>query len=355
MDTLDRYLVREFLVYFSIIWAILVVIFLAIDFFARYWDLGMSMQQVMQLYAYQAPSVFQQFLPVAALMTSLLILSTMSRQNEILALYLGGVSLWRLLSTFLAIVATLSTVLFLFFDSWVPYFEKRRVLLKQGIDPSSEEVLRYGNERFWYRSGSSIYHIGRLIPDRNTLEDINIYSLAANFQIQERTQAKLARYLNDRWVLEDGFSIVFPESRYPLSSMFRSREGAIPEKPGDFKTFRLEEPMMRLRDLRQYIDKNHTYGFDTTHSEVSYHERVALIFTPLIFVMFAVVLMTRAAKHQSVAKSIGLCFLIVFAYLLIFRIFLSLGRGGHIPAVMAGWLANGLFIIGVFVLMGRKA
>ncbi|MBI3293190.1 MAG: LptF/LptG family permease [Deltaproteobacteria bacterium] len=355
MDTLDRYLAREFFSYFFLVWAILATLFLSVDFFTRYWDLRMGLGQVFQLYAYQTPSVLQQFLPVAVLMASLLVLASMSRQNEILALYLSGVGLWRLVSTFVAIVATLSTICFLFFDNWVPYFEKKKVLLKQGLDTSDEQVLQFGNERFWYRSGQLFYNVGRYLPDRNILEDLNIYVLDGDFRVRERIQAKLARFLNDEWVLEDGFSVQYPpESHYPVSNAFKSRSGVIPEKPSDFKTLRVEEAMMPLKDLRHYINRNRSYGFDTTLPQVSYQERVALIFAPLIFVMFALALSTQALRHHSTGRMVGLCFLIVSVYLLFFRITISVGRGGHIPPILAGWSANALFLAASLLIMIKK-
>ena len=354
MDTLDRYLAREFFGYFFLVWAILVVLFLSVDFFTRYWDLRMGMGQVVQLYLYQAPSVLQQFLPVAVLMASLLVLATMSRQNEILALYLGGVGLWRLVSTFVAIVATLSTICFLFFDNWVPYFEKKKVLLKQGLDTSEEQVFLFGNERFWFRSGRVFYNVGRYLPDRNILEDLNIYVLDGHFKVYERVQARLARFLNDDWVLEDGFSVQYPESQYPISSAFKSRSGLIPEKPSDFRTLRVEEAMMPLKDLRHYINRNRSYGFDTTRPQVNYQERVALIFAPLVFVMFALALTTQALQHHSTSRMVGICFVIVSVYLLFFRISLSVGRGGHIPPILAGWSANALFLATSVIIMLKK-
>lgn len=353
MDILDRYILKEFLSYFLVVWAVLAVLFLAIDFFTRYWDLKLTIDRIAVLYLYQIPGVLQQFLPVAVLMATLLVLSTMSKQNEILALYLGGVSLWRLVSTFVAIVATLSTICFLFFDSWVPHFEKRRTLVRQGLNTADEHLLFFGNERFWYRSGGMIYNVGRYSPERNTLEDLNIYILDAQFQVYEQIQSRLARFVNEEWVLEDGWSVIYPNTQFPKIMAFDRRSGVIPEKPSDFKTLRLDESMMQLKDLRRYISRNRAYGFDTTAQQVNYHERVALVFSPLIFVLFAIALSTQARQHSSI-RSVSLCFVIIFAYLLLFRVFLSVGRGGHLPPVIAGWSVNGLFLLGAVSLIGKQ-
>ena len=80
--------------------------------------------KILELYLYKMPAALQQFVPVACLMATLLVLTNMSRQNEVLALYSSGIGTIRLLSTFVAAVATISTVSFLSFDNLVPAFAK---------------------------------------------------------------------------------------------------------------------------------------------------------------------------------------------------------------------------------------
>ena len=226
MDTLDRYLVKEFLLYFSVILMSLAFIYLGIDFLTKFWDIKMPLQQVAELYGYRLPAALQQFLPVACLMSVLLVLTSMSRQNELLALSAGGIGTLRLVSTFIAVVATLSTVGFLIFDPVVPAFAKRQVILTQGADAANAQNMTFYKNGFWYRTGNLIYNVGRLVPGTNTLEDINIYTLGSNFSMVERIHAKRAQYNGTDWILEDGFVINYPhETHFPSSSNFTTNRG----------------------------------------------------------------------------------------------------------------------------------
>jgi lipopolysaccharide export system permease protein len=331
------------------------MLYIAVDFLAHYWDLNLSLSNIVAFYLYQAPGVFQQFMPVACLMSVLLVLSAMSRQSEILALHVGGVSSLRVMATLLAITSVITVVTFVFFDSWVPFFEKKRALVRQGLDPSHEHLLLFGNQRFWYRTRKAIYNIGRYVPESNVLEDLNVYLLNDSFGIRERLSARRARYSNNDWILEEGFSVVYPESHFPIASSFESRTGLIPETPEDFKMLRFEETMMRLKDLRKYIERNQSYGLDTTEQQVNYHERMALVFTPLIFVLLAGALVISPLRSFSAVRSTGLCFAIVFTYLLLFRLSLSVGKGGSVPPVLAGWSTNAVFLaVAVMLIRKRK-
>lgn len=357
MDTLDRFLLREFFAFFFVILLGLAVLYLGVDFFGSFWGLKMPMAKVLELYAYKMPAAIQQFVPVACLMATLLVLSSMSRQNEILALYSSGVGTLRLVSTFIAVVAAVSTASFLVFDSLVPSLNKKQQMMARGLDPSSsqEQVMLSPGGGFWYRSGRLIYNVGSYVPETNTIEDLNVYLMSGTFQLLERIHARSAKYVNNDWVLENGFTIRYPhDSQFPLGKEFTTKQGVIPEKPSDFKTLKIQEEMMRLKDLRKFINRNVSYGLDTTAQQVHYHERVALVFTPLIFILLGIPFALKPLRTQSMAKSISFCFFVVFMYVLCFRMSLSIGRGGHIPPIVAGWAPNMLFLGAWALLVTRK-
>jgi len=354
MDTLDRFLLKEFLAYFVLVVAGLAILFLGIDFLSNFWKINLPLMRVLAIYGYKLPAAMQQFVPVACLMATLLVLSSMSRQNEILALYSSGIGTLRLISTFVAVIASISTFSFLAFDSLVPTFAKKEMLVRRGLDPASEYGPLLNLNGFWYRSGNLIYNVGRFSPETNTLDDVRVYFLSPTFKVVQMLRARQAVFTENDWMLQDGFEVQYPPENFPLPAKFEKRVGVIPEKPGDFKTFQVEDQTMRLRDLRRYIDRNKAYGLDTTSQQVTYHERLALVFTPLIFVLLGIPFAIKPLKSQSMPKSIAFCFVVVFIYLLMFRMSLSVGKGGHIPPVVAGWATNIVFLVVSLLLIIRR-
>ena len=141
MDTLDRSLIKEFIVYFVVILLSLAMLFLGIDFLTKFWSFNLPIGKVLEIYGYKMPGALQQFVPVACLMATLLVVSSLSRQNELMALYASGVSNLRLISTFVATVATVSTLSFLAFDAIVPTLAKRQALVSKGLDPDKLQDL----------------------------------------------------------------------------------------------------------------------------------------------------------------------------------------------------------------------
>lgn len=354
MDTLDKYLVKELIVYFILILCGVSILFLGVDFLSKFWSIQMPVSTVLTLYLYKIPEAVRQFVPVACLMATLLVISTMAKQNEVIALYASGISTIRIAATFIAVVAALSAISFLILDPLVPTLEKKRLLLEKGADTSEEALLSFNRDRFWYRSGMAIYNVGHFDQKKNILEDINLFILTPTGTIEKKIKAKRAVFKENDWNVENGHIIRYPESHFPTVETFLSQRGLIPEKPGDYKTLEIQPETMQLKELRKNIVRNRSYGLDTTRQQVSYHERISMVFTPIIFVLLGIAFVLKPLKTQSVAKGVAFCFLVVFIYLIIFRMMISVGKGGHLPPIIAGWTPNLIFLAIASIMIWKR-
>ena len=214
--------------------------------------------------------------------------------------------------------------------------------------------MEFNRDRFWYRSGKVIYNVGHFDPKTNILEDINLFVLGSSGEISQRIRAEKATYLNSDWVIEHGFTTSYSNSPFPVVESFEEKKGLIPEKPSDYKTLEVQPETMRLKELRKFISRNRNYGLDTTRQQVSYHERISMVFTPIIFVLLGIGFALKPLKTQSVAKGVGFCFVIVFIYLILFRLTVSVGKEGHIPPFLAGWTPNLVFLLIASAMIWRR-
>jgi lipopolysaccharide export system permease protein len=355
MDILDRYLVKEFVLYFFAIHFGLGVLGLSIDFLSHMWEVKLGLGRLFLLYGYKFPFYLQQFFPLAVLLATLVLLTSMSRQNEILALFAGGIGSFRIVSTLVAVVATISTFYFLAFDSWVPAFNGRRVFLEQGIEPAEQIVLSRPEGGFWYRSRNLVYNIGRYLPEKNRMEDVSIYFLDRHFRLSHKLHAQDANFNGQDWILNKGFMVRYPEPGFPERELFETLDSIIPEKPTDFKAIRVQEESMRLRELRRYLSTHDGSGLDTTATKVHYHERLAQVFSPLIFLLVAIPLGIQPMKSRTLMRNVAIAFMIALAYLAFSRLSISIGRGGFMPAYVAAWFPNVIFLGVSFFLLTKKS
>ncbi len=363
MDTLDKFLVKEFLTYFFFSWLGLALLAIGVDFFSNFWKLhfhestsavtqGVSALRLLVYYAYKMPAALQQFLPVATLLGVLLLFSTLSRQNEILALYSSGIGPWRPLSTLFAVLSVMSAVSFMLLDRLVPTCEKQQILMRLGKVESDNDSMLFGDAGLWYRSGKLVYSVHRFFPRENLLDSVVLYEVGDDFRLKGISYARVAQFTSHGWELRQGATVRFPQNHpFPTWAPFGKQNVVLPEKPGDFKAMRFDHALLQLRELRQTIRRDDRIGVDTTDERIQYHERLALVFTPFVFLLLAASFALRPIQTQTIAKNVGLCVLIVFVYLLSSKTLLSVGKGGHLSPFFAGWIPNfGFTLMGIGLL-----
>lgn len=346
-DTLDRYLLREFLSYYVLVHLGLVALFLGIDFFSNFWNMGQSLDRAAIIYLCKAPQAAQLFFPVALLLGVLLVTTNMARQNEILALFTNGFSVFRVASFFLSVGAVLSAFVFLACDSTLPFLNKRRVMLERNIDPSSAEAeaLFRGGTSGWYRGSRAIYSFGHYDEMGQKLLDVDLFVVTPSMYLPERMHAKEASFENNQWVLHDGFRVLYPRvDKFPVTEAFHSHPAPIDEQPKDFRELRRGEDTMRLQELRYSIERSRTAGLDSTSAQVVYHERIAAAFTPLVLLLLGLQFTLKPLRTASTPKSVALCFASAFVFFLLLRVSLSVARNGIIVPWLAAWIPNVLFL-----------
>jgi lipopolysaccharide export system permease protein len=357
-DTLDRYLCREFFFYFVPVHLSLGVLFIGIDFFANGWSNAQPGGKLMAIYLLKLPAALQMFFPLALLLATLLVLTNMSRQNELLALSANGFSGFRIASTFVAVAAALSGIAFAFFDSSVPLATKRRMLLERGIDPTSEaaEAILKGRMPGWYRNESAIYGFGSFDRATKHLSDVDVYVLSPAFKLSQWMHAKEARYVDGRWKLYEGYAVSYPRQKaFPEPVKFDVRDAPIFEKPSDFSQLHQEEGTLPLAELRRSIGRAKATGIDAIASEVAYHERIAGAFTPLVLLLIGIPFALKPLRNATGARAVGFCFLTVFVFLLLSRVSLSVSLHGLVPAWTGAWMPNLAFgAASLWFLSGRR-
>jgi len=138
MTVFDRYITREFLRILGIALSAFLVIYLLVDIFDHidtFIDRNAPLGTVIIYYLYMCPYIIVFTLPIGALMASLLSVGSMARNNELVAMKAGGVSLYRILAPLLISGALLSLMV-VFAGGWaIPEINaKLRSIRKEEIE-----------------------------------------------------------------------------------------------------------------------------------------------------------------------------------------------------------------------------
>lgn len=355
MRLIDRYILKEFILYFFSILSSLVLIFYVAEFLRG--ESEASAVKVMIYNGMLLPQIALQIMAPAAMLATMATFSILNRRNELIAMQAGGIGLPHLTFLIFSAIFILCCVSLIINDRVVPPLAQKRTLyLWREIKGRKDFSLDIKSSKIWYRSQNYIYNLKTFDKANNTIQGFGVYFLDQGFQLREYIEAKSAIYENDGWKLQDGMLALFPTpSTFPLLKKFQEKHIKLPVSPHDFGEIEKQVDALRLKELLSFIRRNRESGLNTKAYEVDFHSRVSLSFIPIVMSLLVIPFSVRPRRQAGIGKDISLCISIILIYWILFSISLSFGRSGVIEPWVSVWGPSIIFLgIAIFATLQKK-
>ena len=356
---LHRYVIREYLKIFALSLSSLILIYIVVLFFQKM-NLFNRFQApfylMFEYLLYKIPeATFQWTIPYAALLSTLLTLGTLSRYSEITAFKAGGISLYRITLPLIFIVLVISFLSFLGNDYLVPFTnQKTRYLLDVKVrkEPTTSFFKNY---KIWYRSDRRIFNIQLLDPKQKALKGFTLYEFDDQFRCVRRIDANEARWVGEKWRFYKGATRDFDESGSVRTTSFGKMDFPMKEEWTSFESSASDSDEMSYAELRTYIQKIQASGYDASRYLVDLYSKLSYPLLNVIMVLIGIPFALKTGRSGGVALSIGASVMIGFVYGIVFYVFISFGKSGILPPVLACWIPTLLFgLAGIFTLMSIR-
>jgi len=308
---------------------------------------GVDIFSVSKLFIFMIPYLLTYTLPIAALTAVLLALGRLSSDNEIIAIRACGINLFKLIFPLLTVGVILSLLLVIFNDRVIPYahFATRKTLMEVGAKNPTAAL----------EPGVFINSFERYILFIYKIEENKIF----NVRIYEPQEGKPTRTI----VAKKGEFIVIPEKNIvKLKLIDGTADEPDPDNPANFyklnfKTYFMTLNFMKSQDpdkigkkpkdmtileLSNEIKKLKKEGIDAVPLVTEIYEKITLAFSCFVFILLgsSLAIITRR-REKSI--NLGIAFLIVGIYYLLFIGAEALSLQGYIPPAIAMWLPNLIF------------
>jgi Predicted permeases len=362
MKIIDRYMAKGFLS--SFIWCLFVFVIMAviIDVFSFVDDIvkyKIPLQSVVAFYFYYVPTIFVQIMPMAALLSTIYMLSNLNKNNEIIAMKSSGIGLWRILTPLLVLGFMVSVFTFMINDRVIPLTSKVSQLIRR------EELEKYktNDKQLKIIENVAVYGLGnRIVFARSydtvekKLSDIIIHEhdvgenlvlkITANSAIWTGTEWKFLKVI--MYKVDNAGKILGPPKFYA--------EKIIPlmERPRDFANKEMKADFMSYRELHKYIENFKGTGIKITRNLlVDLNYKIAFPFISLIIIMVAAPF-ALLTMRGGVMIGIGMSIVIGLMYYAVIAVSLAFGKAGILPPVVAAWTGNIIFTgVGIYLLNKR--
>ena len=349
MNRLDRYIIRRWLLFFIPAMVVLGAAYLSSDAAFTLWEYikrGLTPGHISMHYILMIPNVLYQMSPIAALIATLLTMTSMKRSGEMTAVLSSGVGDIRMSMPVLAIALIVSLMAFYVTEFMAPGANRiSRDLVRKKKPGISSSVV--GTNRIWLLEGNRVIHI-RSVQDGGTrLAQPTVLQFEGKGlrDLSLRMDATDAVWEGSIWKAEEVVLRRFNDGILTDSKILANQRIPIRIRPDEFYRVRRKPEEMSISELKEYISNLKAAGLPYVTHQVSIYQKVSAAALSLIFSMIALSVAFLMPIRGGVPMGLGLSIVLVLVFWSIFSLALSLGYNDIVPPMAAAWMAQVLFLL----------
>jgi lipopolysaccharide export system permease protein len=346
VKVLPAYLLRSNLFLLFLILCVGIGIFLLADMFERLDDflsVGIGADTVIYYFLLKLPNIIYLIMPAVYLVSVIVQLHFLKRNNELTALQSGGIRPNIILSMILVYSVFLACILFIF--GQVIGITQEREAARIWQEKVKGNIFEESHiDGLWFKEGRNIIHIGKVYIARKTGSNIIVYKVDEEGKsIDEIIKAQEFNILQDSvWKLENVVRLIPSEYR---AEKLESAELHIQQ---DLQAFQVVGRQMgmdpgRLTMLELYRAIRHLEqaGSNVEVLRTALFAKPAYAFSILVMGLIAL-MVTRSIGNIYAALAAGT--LVVFFYHTVNAVCVSMGEKNIISPVAGAWAADMLFL-----------
>jgi lipopolysaccharide export system permease protein len=288
---LYKMILKTFLPVFAIAVLFFVTILQLVDLYAnltRFLNYNPPVLKILQVVALYTPKCVSYSLPVALLFTVTYVLGTMYVNNELIAIFGSGISIYRLVVPFILIGIAFSVGDYYFENEIVIKTLKQkneltRALLHERVSQSNYDITVISN------GNSVIYHAEYYNDDTQTLTGIEVIEKDSSGYFLSRVNAPSAKWANGVWQFSEAERYYWNEDASSLTDSFSSvyTQENFNEPPDTFRRSAAKIEEMSAADAKKHIENLQRVGLPSLMEETQYYQRFAYALNPMIIVFIS--------------------------------------------------------------------
>ena len=363
MPTLDGYILREFLIKFSILLLVSTILFLLSDVLNDLSDFienGASWTLYIPYFILKIPGNIRFILPIAMLLGCMWTMATFGKNMEVTAMRASGVSLFCCGRSIL-FVGLLTTLVNVWFnEGLVPYTDRRAGNLL-AVGSGEVKKMTVEEQKLTYRSPDKKRTWLFQLPEESDgalgvaakdgkQYDVSVKFYRADGSLEKDLTAKNAIYLDDTgWKFED-----LTMTEYSSDGLFAKppktlKEWTLPMETAPETPMDMQYSVKPVEELPSWVildlvvrTKDMSQRSRDVYWTVFFY-RLAFPWSCFLAVFLGIPLATKS-ERSGILTSIITAVVIIVAYIVVAQIFLVIGKQGYINPVIAGLAPTAAFI-----------
>ncbi|MCP5382215.1 MAG: LPS export ABC transporter permease LptG [Kordiimonadaceae bacterium] len=357
--SMDVYLAKIFAVRYVIILAGLIATLQMLDLLAKSDEIlageGAVYADLWRYVTLRSPHLISLFSPFVALLSSILTLSVLNVNSEIVIMKTAGWSAFRILVPLMAVSLLIGAVNFVFSEMVTVH---ARAELRNweannfaaDIPPAPDSVYDT-----WVTDGQNL--VKAESANRNgsilLLDQVTQYIRDQDKNITNIIKADFAVYRNDSWKL---YGVINFDLRTLRINVLENMDWITTIPPERFISLAIVADQVNLPRLRRAISQLQSEGHDTANLRTMLYQKFVSPLSTLLMPLLAGLAAFGLHRGGNLLGRILITLSMGFGFFVVNNLFIALGQYGAVPPIVAAWLPFLLFgLAGVsFILLTEE-
>jgi lipopolysaccharide export system permease protein len=304
---------------------------------------------ILEWFVKRTPEDMQYIFPVATMLATLLVFSSLSRTSELVALRAAGISLARMMLPVLAFSGVVTGGVFWFLDQVVPGSMRRSQELWDLKIKANAGTPRFRDNVLLRDSANRLVFAGRFNLQTSEMEHVKIRdyapSAATGNRFQREFSARRALHRGGKlWELQDVRILVRAADG---ETLYRKDSQTMPMGADPEEIAQVDRPpqQMEMATLVAQIRKLDERGLaNTLPLKVELYLKASFPFCIPIFAVIGSAMGITSARSGGFI-GFGMSLVATFSYYVVMSLSASMGKTGVIHPLLASWLHNVVFAL----------
>lgn len=303
MHILDRYLGRIILQYTLITMLVLIGLFTFVNFIDQLGSLGHGDYNLTAAIAYVTliiPRTIYELFPMAALLGTIIGLSLLANDSELIVMRANGMSMARITAAALKMGGVFVIAAMLIGELIAPYTETkaqrgRAEALQQGIKQQT-------NSGLWLRDARTFVNIKEVLPDL-TLLGLKVIDVDDNHQLRSLLTADYGTFKGDYWALRNVKQTLFAQKGAEIINKDTAK-WASQVTPQILSVFLVKPDQLSFLQLNRYINHLHENQQQTDPYKLAFWNKIMLPLSTAVMVMLAIPFVFANLRSGTLGRSL---------------------------------------------------
>jgi LPS export ABC transporter permease LptG len=341
---LDKYVIRRLLGPLAMVLVSTSLLYVVIDLTDNVDDMAKNnapLDVIVGYYVNLVPQLIMDIMPLALMISVLILLTVLERQQELTAFKAGGISLYRVVVPILLTASLVAGAMWVLGESVVPDSNREAKRLLDRI--KGRELTRSysagGRQWLLSRDDQSFYSFLQFDESDQSMVRFTKLGIDEAMELRFHLFAPRVTFENGSWIAQSGwFRRVEPDGSVEFKMINGPMEVGIAEAPEYFAHERRLPAEMSVGELRSHIDELLESGHFPARLIVRWHQKFAYPLSAFLMVFLALPFgLNRGGRRVTTMQGIALALVLGIIYYVSVAFFGKLGEAEVLPAILGAW------------------